>query len=505
MNAKRRRATNKRTMPRGTAKKIVPVAKADAETTRKCSKRLRPCARGFLDSLREFLTPAIWREVHQARDEPRRSQRWTTQPLILTLLMMTWCCGDSQAERFEAAKGFTAVCLSGRRRPGKRVQGFQKALAKVPLRMLRALALGLRRRLEEVLELAEDGFIAFGCDGSSLECPRTAELEKRLDPSKKKEEGGAPQIWVTALVHLRTGLLWSWRLGKGYNRERMHLLALLPTLPKLALVVADPGYNGYPLAQALTAAGVSFLIRMSAKDSLYVTAETPMENYREGEVWLWPQEARRLKLPPLRVRLIRVRSQTRKNDVWLLTNVLDGKRLTEPMANRYYRWRWENEGLFRTFKRTLAKVKLTSRTVRLAHREAEGALLATQLLLAQGTRGLLACPRRASKRRASTKKSARPTAAAAPCEASAKKPPRCSPRKVLLTMRDVILGRIGLRAKAFSRQLADALREDRQRTSSKACRDFPRRVAHRAVAPPHLRVLTTKDKLLAEHYFGIAL
>jgi hypothetical protein len=29
---------------------------------------------------------------------------------------------------------------------------------------------------------------------------------------------------VTALVHLRTGLLWGWRLGKGTASERGHLL-----------------------------------------------------------------------------------------------------------------------------------------------------------------------------------------------------------------------------------------------------------------------------------------
>src|ERR1700741_3722152 len=87
----------------------------------------------FLDSLRQFLTPAIWKQAEQARHAPRRSARWSTQALVFTLLALTWCCGDSQAERFETAKGFTAVCLAKRRRPGKHVQGFQQALAKLPM------------------------------------------------------------------------------------------------------------------------------------------------------------------------------------------------------------------------------------------------------------------------------------------------------------------------------------------------------------------------------------
>src|SRR5919109_1064768 len=141
---------------------------------------LQDHASSFLDSLREFLTPAIWKQAEQARRCRRQSPRWTTQPLLLTLLAMTWCCGDSQAERFETAKGFTAVCLVKRRRPGETVQGFHQALSKLPMAVLRALAAGVRCRLLALFDLVSDGFIVFGGDGSSLECPRVEELEKRL-------------------------------------------------------------------------------------------------------------------------------------------------------------------------------------------------------------------------------------------------------------------------------------------------------------------------------------
>src|ERR1700752_4704537 len=106
----------------------------------------RPMPRSFLDSLHELLPPAIWKQAKQARGKTK-SPRWTTQPLVLTLLAMTWCCGDSFAERFETAKGFVAVCLQKRRRPGKSAAGFQEALAKLPTRVLRVVAAGVRRRL----------------------------------------------------------------------------------------------------------------------------------------------------------------------------------------------------------------------------------------------------------------------------------------------------------------------------------------------------------------------
>ena len=437
--------------------------------------RLRPQAKSFLDSLREFLTPSIWKQAEQARRAGRRSPRWATQPLVLTLLIMTWCCGDSQAERFETAKGFTAVCLTKRRRPGQRVQGFQKALAKLPLAVLRAVAVGVRRRLSTLFDLTSDGWVVLGCDGSSLECPRVTELEQRLDKRRKRER--SPQVWVTALVHVRTGLLWAWRLGKGHNRERSHLRALLGTLPKAALVVADAGYNGYELAQALQQAGVAFLIRMSAKDRLYTQRPLDFKRFREGEVLSWPDIARDAELPPLRVRLVRLRGRKRRKDVWLLTNVLEANKLSLAQASRYYRWRWENEGLFRTYKRTLAKVKLMSRTIRLVHREAEGALLATQLLLAQGLRGVRAGAA-----------SARPTQPL---------PLRCSPRKVLLAIRAVILGRIGVRGRHdYRERLAKALREQRPRTSPKVKRRWPRRINHQPLKPPKILTLTEPLKVL---------
>src|SRR6266478_615039 len=93
--------------------------------------------RSLREVLREFLTPALWKQAQQRRrlGQRKQSSRWKTQPLVLMLLFMTWCGGDSQAERFEIAKGYCQVCLAKRRGPGKTVQGFQKALARLPLRV----------------------------------------------------------------------------------------------------------------------------------------------------------------------------------------------------------------------------------------------------------------------------------------------------------------------------------------------------------------------------------
>jgi hypothetical protein len=165
-----------------------------------------------------------------------------------------------------------------------------------------------------------------------------------------------------------------------------------------------------------------------------------------------------------------------KGDVWLITNVLDAERLPRRTAGKFYRWRWRNEGLFRTYKRTLGKVKLRSRTVVQVHREAEGSLLATQLLLAQGA---LAQPA------AATGRVVLPSA-----------------RKVLLEIRAEIRNVTGMylgprQAQTYAERLGQAHWRERRQRSSKVRRRWPGRQDHKPPGPPQILKMGTilKDKM----------
>lgn len=430
-----------------------------------------PAPESFRECLHYFLTPSVWRQAHCTPGAPSRRIRWSLQPLVLALLVMTWCTGESQEERFETARAFCAAARRKSKQPGRTAKGFQKALARLPMPVLRTLAVGVRQRLLQCLTpwLTVGGFLPFGCDGTRLECPRAQQLEQRLGQAGKADS--APTVYLTALVHLATGLLWSWQIGKGTASEHYQLGRLLRTLPAKALLVADAAYLGYQLFQTIADQGLSFLFRVSSRTYLYSATQRPLKRWREGIVYYWPGWAQKKKLAPQKLRLLRITGG--KVDVWLLTNVVDPRALTHATASQLYRWRWRNEGFFRTYKRTLGKVKLTSRTIALLHREVEGSLLAVQILLAQGALAL----RQSGNAQAQL----------------------ASPRRLLLVLRQEIHRQIhdslGRRQhQTYLRRLQQAQLIRRVRTSAKVRRSWPRRKPHRPPKPPQIRAMNCKLK-----------
>lgn len=255
--------------------------------------KLRPQGKSLPEALREFLTPEVFKQVRKSFTR-RRQPKWDIHPLVYILLLMSWCCGESLPEQFETARGFYAVCCAKRKRPGKTCSGFERAVARLPMPVLRALAKALRERIVSVFgdRLVYKGFIPSGCDGTRQEVPRTLELETRLGTFGKP--GAAPMIWNTSIVHLLLGIPFCWRFGLGGKAsERHHLLKMLDLLPKLALVVADAGYVGFDLVRQLFEKNVFFLIRMSSSATFYTEEMKPLESFEDGLVYYWPKVRKR--------------------------------------------------------------------------------------------------------------------------------------------------------------------------------------------------------------------
>jgi len=416
---------------------------------------------GFFACLRHFLTPAVWKQA-QACCPAKRKRRWGVQAVVLVLLAMCWLTHDTAEERFQVACAVAITCRPKRRRPGRTVPGFLKAVHRLPARLFAVLAAAVRRRLLERRLLPRlEGWFAVGCDGSRLNCPRTEELEARL-PSKGKV--AAPQVWVTTLVHLLTGVPWAWRVGRGYASERDHLERLAGALPARSLVVADAGYVSYLLMTKLVVAGHAFVLRLSSHVQLFTAAAVPVGRYQQGRVLWWPQEARRRGLPPLPARLVRVPGKRGAGDLWLLTSVLEKKALSRPAVGRLYRLRWESECFFRAYKRTLGKVKLWGRTVKAVHREALASLLAVQLLLAQVLR---------QRRRDDRGAAAVPSAA-----------------KALTAVRQELLrlGSVRRRLPSYRERLRQSWRDRRPRRAAKTRKPWPRQKTYDVPRPPKLLI-----------------
>jgi hypothetical protein len=447
-----------------------PSARASAKKTRRQTQR----AESLSASIRQFLTPELWKQARQAARAAgcRNDFRWMLQPLILIWALMTWCTAPTDAERFVTARAFS-VRVHGpkRKRPGKHFVGFDAAVQRLPLTVWWAVAAALRQQIFRVLadRMVVDGWTAFGCDGTRLECPRTAQLEDDLGQASKP--GSAPRLWITALVSLRTGVLWSWRLGTAKASERQHLLDLLEDLPRAALAsilrVCDAGYVSSELLRTLLSQECSFLIRLSSQAQLYSEEGIEVSRFVAGQFWYWTDKAEKANKPALRVRVIRVASPKRKNDVWLVTNVLDASQLTAESAARLYRMRWESECFFKSYKRVVKDIRLASRTTAMGVREAEGSLLACQLLLAQGASALKVGGAR-----------------------SGRDADKCSAAGVLREVRREFAGCAEpLPKRSFARRLHGCGRDRGTRISVKVRKEHPRRKKHQMPAPPRLKVL----------------
>jgi len=249
--------------------------------------------------------------------------------------------------------------------------------------------------------------VVFAVDGSQVALARSAALEAVFAPrrrrARKPAAGGrrarkrqtaaarhkkatSPQLCLTLLWHVGSGLPWAWRTGPSGASEHDHLGALVAELPAQALLVADAGFVGYELWQSLLRAGHHFVIRVGANVRLLRQLGWVREHAQV--VYVWPDHAARKRQPPLVLRLVVV--QDGKQPVYLVTD-LPKTCLRDRQVATLYAARWGVEVFFRTFKQTFGCRKLRSRAARNAQLELEWALVGVWGVCLLGTRELHAC------------------------------------------------------------------------------------------------------------------
>jgi len=350
--------------------------------------RLLRCDRQtLLDCLRTFLTPAVLRSMHsEVPHWDENAKSWELTALVWTGLFMSILDGREKfGKRFDEAREVVAHSRPKRKAPGRSVNGYLMALRRLPYRALVALRTAVRRQIRKELGHWEEiaGWIAFAVDGSRLQLPRS-EINERTWGCNREAE--APNLWVTAILTLATGVTYDWCFGPGKSSERAHLLRMLSALPLGCLIVGDIGFCGYDQITAIIGQGRHVLIRCCSTTQLLTEGElTPSCN--GWKVWLWPNNKRQQQ--PLELRAIKIKEPGHKEPIWLLTDIMDARQLSKAAARELYKARWNIEiDVFRALKQTLGKAKLMGKTPAIVLREAELALLGLMLCQAMGAKAI---------------------------------------------------------------------------------------------------------------------
>jgi hypothetical protein len=165
--------------------------------------------------------------------------------------------------------------------------------------------------------------------------------QKRKPVSKKKHydpQPVGPQVWLTLLWHVGQRLPWAWKVGPSYSSERTHLLEMIKALemPENTLICGDAGFVGYDFWNTIDGEGHRFLVRVGSNCSFLKQLGRVRE--RDGIVYCWPQEKQRRKEPPLVLRLLRFHDG--RGEVYLVTNELSNRRLSDSQTSNIYRRRW---------------------------------------------------------------------------------------------------------------------------------------------------------------------
>lgn len=309
--------------------------------------------------------------------------KWS--PRRLADLAIVWACSelrnltDAFAEAAECCRSMFGAAAVGT------YQGFMGALTRHTPTLMTTLWPVLQRRMEEIggEHWRVHGWLPIAFDGSRSTAPRTTANERafcakdygkgktakyrkkkskgmrRRNNEKNKPQAQEPQAWITLLWHMGLRLPWMWQLGPSNSSERAHVMAMIRggSYRQNTLYCGDAGFVGYPLWSEIVQNRRHFLVRVGANVSL-LRESADYERRANDVVLCWPR-AMQGKQPPLRLRLVEVRIG--KSKMYLLTSVLDPKKLTQRQMVQFYKMRWGIEVEFRGLKQTLDRAKLRCR------------------------------------------------------------------------------------------------------------------------------------------------
>jgi hypothetical protein len=383
------------------------------------------------------------------------------------MLLLVWSTGTTQVDRFNEARHAVVAMYKSRKRPGHSLAGFMATLARHTPRLLALLVQTLQhqmcRRFKKQWRTGR--FLAFGFDGTKIDCSRTRGNQQQFKNGGRAKS--APQMVLGTMIHLATGLIWSWRHGDACMAERTLLRQMLGDLPREALLIADAGLTGYDLLRTILASGHSILLRVGANVQLLRKLGYCIEE-KKGIVYLWTKDARLQGHEPLILRLFTF-SDGRNRKMSLLTNLLTDAQMTAEEAKMLYQKRWGVELLFRSMKQTLSRRKMLADSPRNAQLELDWTMAGLWML------GMLAV------------------------ETSTQKAPAYEGFAQVLRIVRAAMGGRGDGRSSLWRALKTIRRDRYVRRHTKKARDWPHKKNEPPCGIPDVRMATPHEIRTAQH------
>lgn len=279
--------------------------------------------------------------------------------LVINILLMVFSSCPSLEQRFAEARDALVGMYPSRQRPGKTYAGFMSMLLRHSPGLLSLVTACLRKHVKQTAgsNWQVGGRLAFGVDGTKIDARRTSANEQTLKIGGRNKSG--PQQLLVVLMHVGTGLLWSFKRACATASERGLLREMLSLLPKGSLLLADAGFTGYDLISEILKGQCDVLIRAGANVTLLkdlLEDSACQVRFKKGLVYLWPSRSQNQ--APLLLRQI-VLTDGRNRRMCLLTN-LSEQDLTVEQASALYEKRWGVELFYRGLKQTLDRRKMHS-------------------------------------------------------------------------------------------------------------------------------------------------
>jgi len=306
---------------------------------------------------------------------------WTPETLAFAALLWSWSDEKTLIERFTTVRKIIINRYAEQPEPAGSYQAFIKILCKWTEPLRQALSTAFRQRMAQTLAAVwmVEGWLVFAVDGSRVDVPRTRKNEERYSPKSKlsrnaqkrrraakrrrtrqamlERRANVPRIWLTMMWHVGSGLPWDWRTGPSDSSERGHFQEMLDSAPAGSLLTADAGFVGYDFWNTVLDADRHLLVRVGSNVKLLKQLGYARES--EGLVSLWPDRAAKKRLPPLVLRMVVVTNEDRE-PVYLVTDVMNGRKLSDAQMAAIYRKRWGIEVYYRHCKQTFERRKLRS-------------------------------------------------------------------------------------------------------------------------------------------------